>query len=141
MQHFEQKIGLDLGGLDEELLEDLGRQSLEEIRKLRADACVELKIAVALRPGNSSQRHKQPIEGYTKDISRDGCRAILSEAPLVGDIYRLTFEDTELSLLLVFGRCLRCHLVREDVFDCAFQFFSSLEIPEAADKGGSDLFD
>jgi c-di-GMP-binding flagellar brake protein YcgR len=141
MQDFEEKVGLDLAGLNEELLEDLGRQSLDEIQKLRADSRVELKIAITLRPGNSSERRDWESEGHTKDISRGGCRAVLADPPCVGDIFRLSFQDTELGLPMVFARCLRVRLVREDVFDCGFRFFSSLEIPEASERRGSDLFD
>lgn len=141
MQDFEEKVGLDLDGLNEQLLDDLGRQSLDEIQKLRADARVELKIAVTLRPGNSSARHDWSSEGYTKDISRGGCRAILADPPCVGDVFRLSFQDTELGLPMVFARCLRVRLVREDVFDCGFRFFSSLALPKAGTQGGSDLFD
>jgi hypothetical protein len=141
MQDFEEKVGLDVAGLNEELLEDLGRQSFEEIQNLRADARVELKIAITLRPGNSSARSDWSTAGYTNDISRGGCRAVLADPPCVGDIFRLSFEDTELGLPMVFARCLRVRLVREDVFDCGFRFFSSLEIPQSGSKGGSDLFD
>ena len=124
MQDFEEKIGIDLDGLNAELLDDLGRQSLEEIQKLRADARIDLKIAVTLRPANSSSRREWESEGYTKDISRGGCGAILNDPPRVGDVYRLSFEDTELGLPMVFARCLRVRLVREDVFDCGFRFYT-----------------
>lgn len=140
MRSFQSKKSLELDGLDQELLEDLGRQSLEAIQKLRTDVRVEVELEVSLLHGDSSRRGERAIQGHTKDLSPGGCLMVLEEPPAVGDIYRLHFKDTQLGLPSVFARCLRARLMREDAFEAGFQFFARLELPEQASEGaGSDI--
>ena len=47
---------------------------------------------------------------------------------MVGDIFRLEFDLEWIEAPLVFGRCLRCRLVREDVFETGFKFFNPVDL-------------
>ena len=144
MKSFDQETGVDLDGLDQELLEELGRQSLDAIQKLRADARIDVRLAVTLQRGDSSRRGERAIVGHTKDLSPGGSLLLLGAPPGVGDIYQLSFDDQGLGLSRVFARCLRVRLIREDLFESGFQFFTRLELPQdasAASGPRADLFD
>ncbi|MEM1072431.1 MAG: PilZ domain-containing protein [Planctomycetota bacterium] len=113
------------------LLRELESQTPEEIRRQRSSERAALKLAVAVAPGNASQSREGSIDGVTGDISAGGC-GLMTDIPLrVGDLYRLTFEKTELDLPTVFARCVRCRLVREDAFESGFSFFTKLELAAA----------
>lgn len=129
---------IDVKELDPELLEELAHQSLREIRKVRRHERIEVKLAVQLRPANSSDLGRYNSKGSTKDISVGGCRCIVSKAPRVGDIYRVQFRDEQHSLPMAFARCVRCRFVHEDAFDCSFMFLTPLEAPEIFGETGSD---
>ena len=52
----------------------------------------------------------------------------------VGDVYRMEFEHESLNLPMIFGRCLRCQLVREDAFEAGFKFFAALDLSAVVEK-------
>ena len=56
----------------------------------------------------------------------------MSSVPLqVGDVYKLEIEKGELDLPILYARCLRCRLVREDAFETGFAFFTTIKLDEA----------
>jgi hypothetical protein len=82
------------------------------------------------------------VKGVSGDISEGGCNVLLPIPMRVGDIYRLTWDREEVDLGLTFARCVRCRLVREDVFEAGFAFFVSISLPEKLHShGGSVLID
>ncbi len=131
-------IGLDALAPDSELLLDLENQSLEQISRLRAHSRLELRAPVHLSPADTSAKDEFEIVGTLHDVSRGGCRIVLPGPLRVGDVYRMTIDSEDLSFPLVFARCRRCILVREDHFDCGLQFFTELVIP-GRDSKGDDL--
>ena len=138
--HFHNNIELD----DEEqefiLLQDLERQNSREIRKQRAHERVPIKVKVILQSGNSSELLDYKVQGITGDLSEEGCRAMFPIPVNVGDIYRLHFDKTTIKLPLVFARCMRCKLIREDAYEAGFSFFLSIRLPETVtSKDGSEL--
>ena len=133
---------VDLSEIDVDLLDKIGRSSLQEVHQLRLHERIEVRLDVLVQPGNSSDRGRYEARGHTKDVSKGGCRCILPSAPIVGDVYRIQLHDGEHTLPMAFARCLRCRLLSEDSFDCAFAFFSPLDAPEiiaGSEKG--DLLD
>ena len=119
-----------------DLLQDLGRNTPEEIRRQRAHFRLAVKTAVILQPGNASDQLRFKLKGTTGDISEGGT-SILFPLPIqVGDIFRLQFDREQLDLPLTFARCVRCRLVREDAFEAGFCFFSPIALPNAAEKTG-----
>ena len=126
-------------GLDQELLQDLERQNLDHIRKLRKHHRFEIAAKLRLRSGNSSS-HEPDNVGETIDISSGGCAANFPKPVGVGDVYRLTVEDDRLDVPMVYARCLRCRLVREDVFEAGFTFFTSISL-DSGESDGGDLLD
>ena len=127
--------------LEQDLIEDLERQSIQEIRKLRKHDRVEIRVNVALQPGNSSETANSRVQGYTRDLSQGGCRAIFPVPIGVGDVFRLQFDRAKLDLPLVFGRCLRCRLNQEDAFEAAFSFFVPISLDNPATPGIDSLID
>lgn len=127
------------GGFDEwahELLSELEQQTPEAIRRLRSSERHEVQSGVKIRPANASAFGEQAIEGVTGDVSPGGCR-VMSAVPIrVGDVYKLEIEKGELDLPILFARCLRCRLVREDAFESGFAFFTSIKLDEVR-SGGS----
>jgi hypothetical protein len=125
--------------LDPELLQSLERQKGDEVSKARMHARVDAKLKVVVRPGNSSEALRFKLQGITADLSRGGCRLILPLPVAVGDVFRIEFESSEHRIPLVFARCLRCRLVREDAFESGFSFFSPIELPASLSGGTPDL--
>ena len=126
---------------DEDLLNELRQQKLEEIRKVRAHERLEVRMPVRVLPGNlSALPGADAIVGETRDLSSGGCMGYFPQAFAVGDVYRLTFDTEDFDLPLVFGRCLRCRLVREDLIEVAFSFFTPVRL-DAGERatGGDDL--
>jgi len=115
-----------------DLLQDLEKNTPEEIRHQRAHFRLAIKASVTLQAGNASELLSLKVKGVTGDISAGGTSILFPIAPRVGDIYRLAFDRDTLDLPLTFARCIRCRLVREDAFEAGFSFFSPISLPESA---------
>jgi c-di-GMP-binding flagellar brake protein YcgR len=115
-----------------DLLQDLEKNTSEEIRRQRAHFRLAIKASVTLQSGNASELLSMKVKGVTGDISAGGTSILFPIAPRVGDIYRLEFDREALDLPLTFARCVRCRLVREDAFEAGFSFFSPITLPESA---------
>ncbi len=119
-----------------DLLKELEQQTPEAIRRLRSSERHEVQSAIKIRPANASAAGESAVEGLTGDVSPGGCR-VMSSVPLrVGDVYKLEIEKGELELPILFARCLRCRLVREDAFESGFAFFNTIKLDEVR-SGGS----
>lgn len=112
-----------------ELVEDLERNTSDEVRRQRSHARVQIKACVTVQPGNSSDRGKYQAQGTTVDLSEGGGKVLLPEPCHVGDIYLLTFDRRELDLPITFARCVRCSLIRENAFEVGFRFFAPIGLP------------
>lgn len=132
-----------LASVDEEfgfdLLKDLEEQTSEKIRQQRSTERITIKAEVILQPGNSSELMKFKLQGVTGDVSKGGAGAMFPLPITVGDIYRLQFNRDQLDLPLIFARCLRCRLIREDAYEAGFVFFTPIELPiaKSAEKSAS----
>jgi hypothetical protein len=128
-------------GIDLELLEELENQNITKIRKLRKHARFELSVPVRLQPGNASAPEDEGQVGTSRDLSSGGCLVNFERPVGVGDVYRIRFLDDSLDLPLIFGRCLRCIMVRESVFEVGFSFFSQVSLDHLGNEESSDLID
>ena len=54
-------------------------------------------------------------------------------------MYRLEFSEEALEIPLVFARCVRCSLVREDTFEAGFAFFSPVDVATHGSDTTNDL--
>ena len=113
--------------LEQELLSDLEKQSLDQIRKLRKHQRFEVRVQVVLRSANSSNRD-EPVIGTSIDVSDGGCMLQFPQPIAVGDVFKLVFEDERLDLPTIFAHCKRCRMVRDDLFEAGFSFFSSISL-------------
>ncbi|MCA9273823.1 MAG: PilZ domain-containing protein [Phycisphaerales bacterium] len=118
-----------------DLLKELEQQTPEAIRRMRSSERHEVQSAVKVRPANASDFGQATVEGLTGDVSPGGCRVMTSVPLRVGDVYRLEIEKGELDLPILFARCLRCRLVREDAFESGFAFFNTIKLDEARSAG------
>jgi hypothetical protein len=113
------------------LLKDLERQSVDEIAKRRAHERIDRKIRLVLQRGDSSRVNEMRLQAYTSNVSSGGC-CVVSTGPVgVGDIFRITFDRSQLDVPMVFGRCVRCRLLREDSFEVAFSFFNPVTLAQS----------
>jgi len=114
-----------------DLLQDLARNTPDEIRRQRAHFRLAVKAGVVLQPANASDMLKLKVQGTTGDVSEGGT-SVLFPIPIgVGDIFRLQFDRKTLNVPLTFARCVRCRLVREDAFEAGFCFFTPITLPES----------
>lgn len=112
-----------------DLLQELERNTPEQIRRQRASFRISIKAKVTLLPGSASELLKFRVQGVTGDLSEGGCRALFPVPVGVGDIYRLEFDRQVVDLPLTFARCVRCQLLREDAFEAGFMFFTPISLP------------
>lgn len=112
-------------------LAELEQSSSENVARLRAHERLQVRIALTVQPGNSSERVRKGLECVTADISDGGCM-ILAPRPLIpGDVYWLTFDAARLAIGSLFARCMRCRLISEDAFEVGFRFFAPAKIVDA----------
>ncbi len=120
-------------------LQELESQTSDDIRSQRSHDRLTVKAAVTLQAGNSSEMLKWEICGVTGDVSSGGCRAMFPVPCRVGDIYRLQIEHERLNVPMVFARCLRCQLIREDAYEAGFKFFTLIDLKEVVQERRSEL--
>lgn len=127
--------------LDFELMMDLERQKMDEIRKMRSHERVEVQVDIEVRPGNASDYAIAPVRATTNDVSAGGC-SMISPVPLgVGDVYQLRFDRAKLDVPVVFARALRCRLLRENAFEVGLAFFTEISLAQAAEPAKKNLLD
>lgn len=117
------------------LLQELEKNTSDELRRQRATFRLALKAAIVVQPGNASELLNLKLRGTTGDISEGGLSAMFSLPVRVGDIYRLQVDPKALNLPLLFARCVRCRLIREDAYESGFAFFDAITLPESAMAG------
>ena len=113
---------------DEALVNELAKQSLNEIQKLRAHERRAKNVRVDLWAGNSSDTSDLHLVGRTNDISEGGCAAIFPSAVLPGDVFRLGLDQTAVDIPLIFARALRCRMLSEGSFEVGFRFFNPVRL-------------
>lgn len=107
----------------------------------RAHRRIQLKARCHVFPGNASQRGDGAVSTVCNDVSARGCRVISPMPLMVGDLYRLEFDDEQLDIQPVFCRCLRCRLLRDDAYEIGFAFFAEVELGEDEQPSESDFDD
>lgn len=120
-----------------DLLQDLGRNTPDEIRRQRSHFRIAIKTSVTLQPGNASEMLKLKVQGTTGDISEGGLSCLFPIPIHVGDVYRLSFDRNIIDLPMTFARCIRCREVREDAFEAGFRFFTTIRLPDMAHQESS----
>lgn len=112
-------------------LAELEQSSQENATRLRAHERLQVRVSLKVQPGNSSERGRAALECMTADISDGGCM-VLAPRPLIpGDVYWLTFDSERTTIGSLFGRCMRCRLISEDVFEIGFRFFVPIQVANA----------
>jgi hypothetical protein len=111
------------------LLHELEQNRPDDIRRQRRHFRISIKAQVFLQSGNASEMLDYKLRGTTGDISEGGCSALFPIPIAVGDVYRLAFERRELELPVIFCRCVRCRLIRDDAYEAGFVFFSPISLP------------
>ena len=119
----DEQVGFDI-------LQDLERQTSDQIRQQRSHERQAVKAKVVLQSANSSELLSYKVQGVTGDLSSGGCRAMFPIPINVGDVYRLQLDREQVDLPLIFARCMRCQLIREDTFEAGFSFFSPIQLPD-----------
>ncbi|MEM7559424.1 MAG: PilZ domain-containing protein [Planctomycetota bacterium] len=116
-------------------VDDFLSPRLEKDEKRETSDRSQENISVALRPSSYSQRALEFIEGTCRNLSQSGCGIVSSSAPRVGDIYHIEVPANQSHRLQgMDARCVRCHLLDAEAFDCGFTFLA----PLPADNGRSN---
>ncbi len=68
------------------LLQELERNTPDEVRSQRAHFRLSVKAAVILRPGNASELLKLKVKGVTGDVAEGGCSVLFPIPTRVGDV-------------------------------------------------------
>jgi len=94
-------------------IEDLAKNTKQNVESSRrGNDRMNINCPAELVPGNVSGRDGRTYNGNCRDISNRGCRLILTQPLIVGDIYLMQVDNDELGLDPAFGRCVRCHMIR-----------------------------
>lgn len=109
-------------------IKDLEANTKENVNARRYSNRLELNCEVDLLPGNVSDRDGSHFMGKCRDVSNQGCRLVLTKPLVVGDLYLVRIDSSALSGDLIFARCVRCHMLREDTFECGLNFLSPVSI-------------
>lgn len=112
-----------------ELFQELQQNTPEEILRQRGHFRVTVKAGVTLHSATSNEFLSFESKGVTMDVSECGCGLVFPVAIRAGDVYRLEFERAKLDLPVTFAQCIRCHFVREGLFETGFRFFTPLPLP------------
>ncbi len=113
-----------------ELLQELERNTPDEIRRQRTHFRITIKSKVTLLPGSVSEVLKFKLQGVTGDVSEGGCKLLFPLPIRVGDVYRLEFDRKVLGLPTTFVLCRRCIMLRDDAYEAGFSFFAPIALPE-----------
>ena len=116
---------------DFRILQEIESQTSDNIQNQRIHKRLSVKLKVVLLPGNISDYHGDKIQGVSGDISNGGCCVMFPVPVMVGDIYRLEFEKCQYDLPLIYARCVRCRLIRDNSFETGFTFFTKIQIEES----------
>ncbi|MCR9245971.1 MAG: hypothetical protein NXI31_13140 [bacterium] len=120
----------------EELLDDIEMRCSADLTAARDMATVRCKVAVEVRPGNSSLRTTNVVNGDTTELRSQSVTALTSAPLMVGDVYHLTFDRNSLDVAPALSVCDRCTMLGDSSFEVRFKFFSELALPA---KSNSDL--
>ena len=120
-------------------IEDLAKNTKQNVQSRRSNDRMTLNAPTVLVPGNVSGRDGRTYNGSCRDISNRGCRLILTQPLIVGDIYLMNVQNEELGFDPSFGRCVRCHMIREDAFEVGINFLSPVSFNEPAQDDSLSL--
>lgn len=117
---------------DADLLGELQQSTPEAIKGARAHTRLTIRTKVIVQPANMSQRLSMKVQGVSGDISAGGCQLLLPLPIQVADIFWLTFDREVVDIPPVYGRCMRCRVIREDAFEAGFAFFKPVDLSFAS---------
>jgi len=136
LPHHQTTQPVDTDGLLD-AISQLEQNTQTNVQSRRGNNRVGLDSPVVVLPGNVSDRTGVQFEGQCRDISTHGCRLILKKPITVGDIYLIDIDDQDNSIDAAFGRCVRCHMLREDVFEVGINFFAPVKLSANTSTAGS----
>lgn len=125
-------------GLDQQLIRELASNTSDNIRALRKHERYEVSLSLLALPGQMSTPHQVGVQGHTVDISNGGCMAVFQNPLAVGDVYRVNVDPSEGDFPLIFARCVRVRLLREDAFEVGFSFLTRIDMNDALKGRGGD---
>lgn len=120
-------------------ISELEQNQKANVKARRTNNRMELDCDVVVLPGNASQRDGKQFEGSCRDISPQGCRLVLKSPITVGDVFFVSIDDPQNRFDPIYGRCVRCVLIREDVFEVGINFFAPISFKEIEGTQSADL--
>ena len=120
-------------------ISELEKNQKAKIEARRVNNRLALDCPVEVVHGNVSQRNGTTFSGSCRDVSPQGCRLVLKAPITVGDVFMVTIKDPQNRFDPIFGRCVRCLLLREDAFEVGVSFFASLTLSEIQNQRANEL--
>ncbi|MCA9278857.1 MAG: PilZ domain-containing protein [Phycisphaeraceae bacterium] len=125
-----------IDGIDQQLVNELAQNTSDNIRALRKHERYEITLGLVAQPGQMSCPNQLNVSGHTVDISNGGCMAVFQRPLAVGDVYRVSVDPADGDFPLIFARCVRVRLLREDAFEVGFSFLTRIDVNEAIKGNG-----
>jgi len=109
-------------------IDELTQNTRANVQSRRGNNRIELNCHAEVTPANASQKGEFKIVGRCRDVSQSGCRMLMEQALMVGDVFLLQLTDAEFDFDPQFIRCTRCHLIREDLYECGVSFLNPVNL-------------
>ena len=120
-------------------INELASNTADMIRARRKNERIRIDANATLVPANLSQRLSAVWTGICHDISSTGCRLVINKPILVGDVFLMTLDNSAMDIDPIYVRAIRCHLLREDSFECGVAFFSEIHLGTQTNNPLDDL--
>lgn len=124
------KPGDAAGG--EELVRELEKNLSEAVESQRASTRHDIRASVDVEQASLSKRDGARLRGVTGDLSSGGCLLLLGRPLMVGDVYRLVFDRSELDVAPVYALCVRARQIQPDAFEMGCRFLEPVTLPSAS---------
>jgi len=120
-------------------VQSLQSNNAEAIKAKRKHRRFEIRTRVITHPADVQARGELKWLGECHDISQGGCRLLVKKPLILGSLYWIEFEPTDVHIDPVFARCVRGHILRESAFEFGMCFLTPIELPEPEDAVEADV--
>lgn len=115
--------------LGDELLDDVELRVRSDVSRARSLTSQRLKVAVTIRPANAVDRGTTMGIAQTTELRRQGMTCMHKQPIMVGSVFHLAFERSELAVGPTLAVCDRCSMLADSSFELRFQFVQEIDLP------------
>lgn len=111
------------------LIDELAQSTPDAVRQMRHHTRLSIRVKVFVEPASLSHRDGVRLQGVTGDLSAGGTQILVPCPLLIGDLYQIWFDRSELDLPAVFALCLRGRTIRPDAYEAGLRFLEPVTLP------------